>query len=350
MLAQGHFGLPDDAFYADPAPTFDQKVALLHGPAPLLVLDGPRTARVAVQDTIPYLGASVAHERDVARAPLRARAALLTQRFEDGLVRAGWAFRGAHPDDPLPAPSEGDPGPAVVETFTLDLRARLEGLPWDAGTYTTWLVLFDRASNPVVTAVKAEEPNDPEVRRFLEAHRRRAWAGPVSPPAGDPLPCYRALPSSPPVPATPGVALAVERVVLAEADAPVVLRGSFRLPVRPGEVVRPLAAGEAPDEPAPRSSVCPASSGRTPSAVLAITLLLVGDTRSAPRTLRLDVPTWDPVDAERPGEATGHFALDLRRAAALDLQTHAVWAIAGGALHGPVLSALVDPGLVPTSR
>jgi len=83
---------------------------------------------------------------------------------------------------------------------------------------------------------------DPAVESLRAEHRPALV--PVWPPRirvmPGALPHYRRTGSSPDLPAGIGVALSVDRVTVLREDARCVVRGSFRLPVREHELVRPM--------------------------------------------------------------------------------------------------------------
>lgn len=111
------------------------------------------------------------------------------------------------------------------EPFSIDVFARLPGLPRRAGTLLVALVHLDRASNGVRTRIesRAEVAREPEVREFLSRNLARPGAPAIDPlPADPPAPEGAAAGGLAP-PDAPGIALSLER------DAGPVLRGAFRL-------------------------------------------------------------------------------------------------------------------------
>jgi len=179
--------------------------------------------------------------------------------------------------------------------------------------------------------------NDPEVGKFLEARRGKSPPPEVAPPPGNPLPSYRKGDDSPAIPDEPGIKMTVERVVVLTDDSKCILRGAFRLPVLPHEVVKPPADPPQPNAPPP------------PTAVMGITLLLAGAETPGPWVVRLDVPSYDPIDpaAEAPA-ATGYFALDLLAAGVPRLpQTLFIYAFSGAILEGPLPAALIAESMLP---
>jgi hypothetical protein len=138
----------------------------------------------------------------------------------------------------------------------------------------------------------------------------------------------------------------VPRVTVAQAGKPLIVRGSFRLPVLDCERIGPEELGEAARL---RAETRVESSHVPPhDAVITVHLLLIGNTRSTPEVVRLAVPaSIEPAGRET---AVGYFALDLHHHLALDPQTYAIWTIAGGELRGPTLAALVSPDMLVRPR
>lgn len=331
LLQQGGLGVAEADYWEDPVPAFETKKKLLAGPRGL-GLDAPAVARLADRRTLVYVAVESTTVGGQAERSLKSRGVLVTTRLEDRVTAASWAFESVRPDTPMPPPRKPSrEDPPLLLTHTVDLRRAHQGaLAWEAGTLRSWVLLFDAASNPVTTRVIGKEVHDPEVVKFLEARRKPTYAGPVRPAARDPLPSFARLPASPPPPER-GVALAAPRVTL--GAGPVVVHGSFRLPLLARERVAPPEPGDPAAE-------------RRPTAVVPLTLVVTGDTKSAPQVVNLGVPTWDPADAAD-AVVGGHFALDLREYADLrPYQTYAVWAVAAGELYGPALAATVDPAEV----
>jgi hypothetical protein len=226
-----------------------------------------------------------------------------------------------------------------------------------------------------------------------------------------PLPWYRALDESPPVPDERGIVLTTERVIVVrDGLGSCILRGSFRLSVMDREVVRPCAESEEeqaallafeppaptteegegvdyltdaevhwPPKPLPepppsyrpnepewrfpgqdsakrRSEEGPWESGHVwqdvgdddATAVIPITLVVTGSRLADPYVLHMRVPTTDAISGDDP-EVTGRFTLDLLafKDNAMRGQTNWIYAFSGGHCAGPVAAALLSPDDLP---
>jgi hypothetical protein len=249
------------------------------------------------------------------------------------------------------AEAAGEAGPGSgkgVTGFTFQFDA-LKGLklPSRPGTYLVALVVRESVSNRVTVRLGPSPARfqDPAVgafvaRRLAESPPRAVWPEP-----GEPLPAYGPRAKAPPVPAGPGIALAVERVLLLEAGARCPLSGSFRLPVLPQEIVRETAKGG----PAPGRSL---QGGARPTAVLSITLLVTGSDSPGPFVASLAVPSFDALQPGQPRPvATGAFALDLLALPGMrpEPRTHFVYAFCGEVLAGPVATAFVAQDMLAQS-
>ncbi|MFT6028321.1 MAG: hypothetical protein ACI8O8_000045 [Oleiphilaceae bacterium] len=356
ILPQGALGIAEDEFWDYPLPTFEVKRELLSQQIHAIILDGPTTAKLNERDTLVYAVCNATTISDDQRFGFKQRSVLITTRLEDCSVDVGWGFEAARLSDPIaPLPSDPDEAP-VVMAFNIDLRRQLPAISWQRGTLRSWLLLFDQRSNSVTTQLIKQQIADQEVSKYLDAMRSPAWASPPSPSAGRRLPSYKALTGSPPVPAEPGVSIAIERVIMGSAEAQVVCQGSFRLPALKRDLVktRAMVEAEALQIRNKQSSVAetpdPFNEPR-PSAVVPITILAIGDSKSSTDSITLRVPSYDAVNLEADDGAnivTGHFAFDMRTL--LDMstyQSYAVWVIADGELSGPTLTALVDPTMIP---
>ena len=145
----------------------------------------------------------------------------------------------------------------------------------------------------------AAAAEDPVIARHREERRREAPPAAILPVQGDPLPSYEPREGSPPLPKAPGIRLAAPRLTVLGGKRPsCVLRGRFRLPVRDVDRVdRPGGARLPPG--AERLAT-------RPTAVVPISLLLIGSVSVAPLVWRLGVPTFEPIGDG--GLATGFSA------------------------------------------
>jgi len=159
---------------------------------------------------------------------------------------------------------------------------------------------------------------------------------------------YRPRMDSPPPPAETGIVLAVDRVARVGV-APVaidgpgktcMLRGSFCLPLRPRDGVRPLPgpAGSQAEQQALADGWVDVGDA-TATAVVPITLLLTGDKDADPILVPLSAAIYGSVEGPF---AQGQFAIDLFRAVPdLPIQTYAVWAMSRSIISDPALVDIV---------
>jgi hypothetical protein len=217
-----------------------------------------------------------------------------------------------------PPASTGDPDPGEgirSEMFETDLH-RVFDLPWRPGGYAVAVILQDWISNVVTTEL---------VGGAVAGNAGTARPTTVWPPAaraGD-VPDYRRRPDSPEVPDGVGIALAAPTTV--PAGGPLIIRGSFRLPLSAGEQ---LAAGDRPGTAGPRG-------------VLPIALIATGTEDPGPFPVALRVPV-DAVDRDL---AIGHFAVDLvaLRGVPRVAAVYYVHALSVGVAAPPVRISVVSP-------
>jgi hypothetical protein len=333
-MQQGHLGLTDAGFWADPLKTRDDVSARLSKEGFVgVALDAPR--RVALDDRreLPVVATNVATFRDNLWLDFHAAAVLAAVDLDTHAIYAAPCFDREPVEwltEPVPDDDIAEGTTTAFDTF--DLRARL-GLPWVPSRLLVRLLLADRVSAPVrvdllhtITAYR-----DPAVDELVARSRRSSRIASVSPRAGLSLPSYEARTTSPLVPGEPGIALKAPRVQVLAEGTPWVVEGSFRLPVAPHEIVPPDGSVDVGDPLA--------------KAVVPITLILTGSRTLFPQILPLAVPCRGAIDPAKP-VAVGHFALDLRAAVKgvdLEAETWFLFALSGEHLAGPVSSAWVDP-------
>lgn len=329
----GPFGLRDDDFWGDPFRTLDEVGDRLeregfHG----LVVDAPARVVLDGRRGLPLVGLHRVTFRDSRDQPA-AEAVVVASRLEDGRVWAGLLQPPEPADDAAPPAEDDDEDPGegtYTSNFSADLVEVL-GVPRLPGTTLVCAVLLrGLASNQVRSAIvrSPADPVDPAVEALRAAEAEEERPERVDPEPGSPWPSYGAAAGAPEPPAAPGLTLAV--APRAPASGQVVLRGAWRLAARPRDLVRPRADGRPLDVKDPAAT-----------AVLPITLVLVGERVVGPYVIDLRVPSHDPappdgVVADR--VVTGRFALDLMATRALrgrTRQRYHLYALSGDALAGP---------------
>lgn len=336
-MRPARLGIADRAFWSDPVgaarPAED---ALIRTGGEHIVLDMPsRVDLLAPEGTLPAILLRVAPEEAARRVRFLQHAVLVATALERNRT---WA---APVEDPELAPPRLDltgieipPPSGMVSTVTVvDLRDRL-ALPWDRpATLLVRLLFRERVlcESRVVLEGGQDDYRDPEVERLLAAREAEAAPAAVWPVAGEPRPRYDGE-GAPPLPDAAGIVLVAERLIPVDSSTPCILRGSFRLPIRPRDR-------------APRSPLTPLLS-RLPTAVVPISIVLVGSRYAAPVVWRLAVPSFRPLE-ERGGAllASGHFEIDLQELANLrDLpQTYFLHAFSGEHAASPAVMAVVAP-------
>lgn len=321
------FSLTPDDYWKDPwknAVQLDeqyvfQKVWGLH-------IDAPPTVNTQARKSIPVPFLYVAQLREAYKVDLDTMTKVVASRLEDRAFFIG---------DALP-PREGSDEPPIgkdstdltCSKYTLDVEKRLRLLK-KPGTYRIALLLQQQMSNVVPTKIEPSPPA-PADRTFPNPPSRELLKSFDRPPA---------------IPAEPGIALAVDRVVLDSAGATALLRGSFRLPLLDRErVPRSLprffpARSLPPDYGTPR-----------PSAILPIAIVILASGSAAEFVIRLRVPTFDElVPNDGTPIATGAFAIDLFaiRGVRGYARTYSIYAFCGEFSAGPSLMATVTKDMLP---
>ncbi|MCC7536349.1 MAG: hypothetical protein IT379_09055 [Deltaproteobacteria bacterium] len=241
-------------------------------------------------------------------------------------------------------PASPAPRGLIAQILVTELRERL-GLPWTRGRYLVTALLRDEVSNRLVVEVDRSPVahRDEEVERYLAAQRIERAPKDAWPTPGDPYPHYRREPAHPPTPSDVGIAMTADRVSVRREGGAVpgsalgrcVVRGSFRLPVLPHEVMPPATAR---------------SAGDRPTALVGIGLVILGSEEADPFVLQLRVPSYDPIGPTA-RVVTGHFALDLL---AMDemperAQTYFLYAFSGEEMAGPIRAAILTEDMLPSA-
>lgn len=223
------------------------------------------------------------------------------------------------------------PSPGFTSTFkNINARAAL-GIPWRNGRYILTTLIRDQTSNRVSVDLVSSLANyeDQEVQKFLAAQERQQPPRLVSPPLGDIRVSYEKTDKSPLLPLDPALTLSIDRVIEALPEAKALLRGSYFLPVRTSDVIAQDAARSSPQK---------------VSAVVPISLLVVGSDDAIPEILRLVVPSFKPI-INRSGSqfAAGYFSIDMAQMGSFMQrpQTYFIYAFAGEVMTPATLMAVV---------
>ncbi len=317
-MHNGRFGLADADFWSAPRKNEEQVVdEFVDNELLGLVLDAPREASIYNRSTLPFAALYLRTFYEEAQVNAERAMILVASRHEDGALFVGPALltdkkiRDEEPDE--------DPGPGFsAEYFVADAAQQL-GLPWERGTYTLALMIRERLSNVCHTRVGriATDYQDDAVEAYIEQRRSSAMPpsmDPVWPPLPeirgaitraldggvDPFPNFRQRSDSPALPEGVGLNFTIDRVAEPGDGRRCMLKGSFRLPVGPLDRV--------PFDPESGRPIDVGAPGAT--AVLPITLIATGTTYVGPMTIRMRIPSFDPVPPEG-GTVTGFFNIDL---------------------------------------
>ncbi|MCB9761301.1 MAG: hypothetical protein H6739_15775 [Alphaproteobacteria bacterium] len=335
-----------------------------------VLLGAPALVSLEQRHTVPLLAVRAGTARAHAGLSFTEHAIVVAVEPEHNRVYTNFAVDSTEMAPPPPSNAEDpDPDRYGATSEVLELRALLH-LPWIPSTYLVSVIMRDQVSNRV--QVRLGRPpdayRDEAVEAYIAGLLSKMEPRTASPPPGDPLPSYQPGKKALEVPEEIGLNLSVQRVVVLKEGATCVLRGAFRLRPRPHEIVVSAPAEDAtPADEAPAEAPAEtddgerdvvvddaqgdAAAGPTPTAVVAITLVITGADRASPTMLRLRVPSFDPIDPEDPEpEVTGHFALDLLRQPGLSKlpQTWFIHAFSSAVAAPPVPYALVPLEWLPT--
>ncbi len=338
-----NFGLADADFWSDPLQSVDAVAERLWDlDREVIELAAPRRVPIDQRSTLPIGIVRAGTYRELWQLDFHRTAVVAAMNLDHNTLYLSSVQTEELEEPSKPVDLDKAPKGQSTDTATLDLREAMS-LPWVPSTYALRVLLRDKVSNTarVELGKSPAAYHDPEVERFVQAQTAEAPSPVVQPTAREPLlPSYRRRQDSPPVPEARGVAINLERVVVKTTSAECILRGAFRLPVLPHERVRPTK--RAPGEPAPDFPV------RLPTAVVGVTLVVVAGDAPHVASMRLDVPSWDPLVGDTP-EVTGHFAIDLMQTPLLGVvpQTYFLYVFSGGVFEGPVPTALIAPESIP---
>jgi hypothetical protein len=325
------FGLADSEYWTAPTRTFSDVVSKLWATnREAIAIGAPRFVALNQRENLPLVIIQAGPDAALAKYRFSDHAIIAAVDLErNSVYLGGIRLEPGVRHDPLPDPSEVTEG-NDSDYYIVDLRGDLE-VEWRPATLIATVIARDLQSNRVRIEL-GKSPgsyHDEEVERFLAGQRQKATPTAVSPKAGTSLPRYEETAGSPEIPAACGVALRPPNVAVNSPGASSILRGAFRLRVREHERVK--------------AEVVEGTGRReVPTAVVGITLVVVGGVHRATKVLRLDVPSWDKLDPKEP-IATGYFAIDLLTEKLIGprTQTYFVYALSGEHLVGPIEAALV---------
>ncbi len=332
-------GLMAHEFWQDPYCTRDTVVETLRSQEFVgLALDAPPAVDLDAHTTVPAVLLQGTTLVDADTLVFENETVAVAVDTVTGDVHVGTFVEPIVLDAPLVPPAAPSGEGLSYSLTATDLRARLD-LPWTPSTLLVTALQRDRVSNRVRVRL-APSYEDPAVQAFLDEQRRAMPQSPVRPLPARPTPYYGPTQFNPPVPETAGIALAPRRLAVLGDEAGALVAGSFRLPIERRQVGGPT-----------RHDI--AALTGIYSAVVPITLVLLGRRVTGPWVLRMDVPSYDALpEGFDGGEVTGHFVVDVCALGVVpaDAQTLFVYAFSGEAMAGPVPMALVDPSSLPRQR
>lgn len=339
----------DDALLGSPdaLDALDVGLKLLAGPKPRLFFRAPARVRLDKQHGVPAALWQVDSLVGLQQHPLLERAIAVAVDLRDGVVRVG-SLRPEDYEAPEPFPQEAGARPppvgAAVNSRYFDL-VEVCHVPRRVGDYLVSVVLLDQHSNREPVSVRASDLSDafhdPAVDALINAEYLRKGHPRVWPLPTAHTPSYAPRPDVPTPPDAAGIVMTAPRAVAQRPGTPWPLRGAWRLPLRPEDIVR---TPDATVEHMERRGF-----GR-PTAVVPVSLLFTGADSPRDVLVQLGLPTFDPIDvANPPGSVTGCFSLDLQQTfeGKLEPQTYFVYAFSREVMAGPVQTALVAAERLP---
>lgn len=343
-LTAGPLNLTDADFWADPRRTRGElEGPLMDAGRDVLLFDAPAVVPIDVRDSAPTQALRVARLATLRERPFREHAVIVAIDLDNNVVQAAQAIEPPVRQVPPRAPPSDRPAQEGMgsETYTIDLRARLE-LPWEPGRVQARLIVGDVATPPRTLELKATSRTpDPEVQRMQARERLRTRVPALVPAPDAPGTDYGRDRQTPPLPEGPGLALAAPRVC--EPGSPCLLRGSFRLPVLKRHIVPPGAPVPGTEALRTQWAAQSVAGKRLPTAVVPVTLVGTGSLGGTPSVWRLVVPVFEALDfsTDQP-TGIGTFSLDLRALAGFadEEQTWQVYGFSDEAFAGPLPVAL----------
>lgn len=326
------FGLADEEFWTAPKKSA-MAVAkqLWKENRDITAVGAPKRVEIDKRSTLPVMIYRGGSYRDLWALSFSDHAMVVAVDVEQNRAYASRVVTEDMEPPPEPVDVSKAPKGNSTDSALLELREAMQ-LPWQPSTYVVTVILRDMVSNraKVELGKSPSRYHDEEVAKFLASQRASQEPARVEPAPLDPLPSFKAMAGSPPIPAELGLSLAADRLVVMRAGMRCVVKGSFRLKAKAHEIVKSPEKwkGVFGDNP--------------PSAVVGIALFVVGADDVLGGLMHLAVPSWDKIDPANP-IVTGYFALDLLAAKFLPevAQTYFLYGFSSEWMVGPVPSALV---------
>ncbi len=299
--------LPDSAFWGtgDRDPGLDPIVEKYKTEYFGVLIDGPGEVNLENHAQLPLFAYYMGSYKQSATRDFPQRALVVVVDPDRNELRVAKLLRENAGEKAAPGPHTPPaelPDGWVMTFQRVDARARTE-MPWAAGRAISQVLLLDLASNRVETKLTPGGGFvDLEKEKFLA--RERAKLDPHGPYPNLPVWSYSASPESPPLPEKPGISLGAPRVVAIDGKERLYLRGSWRLPVLPEELVK--------KDHAAYNKAHGLLYGETDTpyaACVRIHLVIVRSAQEEPEHIEIWLPVIQVLDEGK--SATGRFNIDL---------------------------------------
>jgi hypothetical protein len=356
-MAESLFGLSGEDYWREPwkgSPQMHETFVL--GGKFGLYIDAPSAVNSALHESIPVPFFYVAQYREAYKVDLDTMAKLVAIRLEDRAFFIENALTPEYNSVPEGKVGKDSTDPTSFKKI-IDPHVQL-GLLYKPGKYRLIVLLQQQASN--VVEVKVEQRRvqhpDPEAQKFIDGFKLPEPPPPPPPPPSamlrwkrrvegvEPL-TLQPMDGGPAIPDKPGIDMKVDRVILTTAGASSYLKGSFRLPVFKRDLVP-----QRPPNTDPMVPFMPEYGMPRPTAMLPITLVILGSEYAAEIVIPLSVPTFDAIDpALEENVGTGYFAIDLLSNLNIrnTAQIFSIYAFCGEFMKGPAVTATVTPDMLP---
>jgi hypothetical protein len=339
-MSNSILGLTPDEYWSNPWKNLDSLAAdkLMSGERGIYI-DAPATLIPGARRTAPLLTVYCDSRETMVFSPFKLNSSVVVMRLIDNDLRVRKAFTQDEP--PTPPTNPPSPGMAARE-YTIDLLATNTLREDDPGEHIAMVILRDMPSNRVYIRMERAGStfNDPEVEKFIAERRAKLPASDISPPEGDAA-TFGDGTGCPPIPEKPGIALNIDRVIVRD-EGRAIVRGSFRLPLLPADVI---------SSPAKLPKGLTKKIGRpAPTGVAKIWLVAFPAAGGGPRKIAIHAPTFTKVEGlpDEPS-ATGFFHINLLADddLSLDPDTYFLYAFSNIHMTGPHPMAIVAEAALP---